>query len=275
MHTTSLRVLLQSAVLILALTPGAYAEFATLSHNPATGAFALTIPTSHGTLICSGAEDASFVNMTARLLGSDTEILLSAATDGSVTDVTATFPIGALAYQLGDFENGSGGELRWSTIPAGSCASLDTLPVLSAVREAFVQLQANRQWESTPSAGAWSKVINYLALFFAGTDFASDCTSMAKPQDNYGCDFPVEGQSCGAWGLCCDIHDECYARENCSALSWSCNCFGPFCWFMCQAGGGSECNVCNLQALQCFGGQPVGQSQCCSDPQHPCGSPRP
>jgi hypothetical protein len=37
-------------------------------------------------------------------------------------------------------------------------------------------------------------------------------------RDNYGCDAVIS--SCGKKGKCCDVHDACYKKYKCTAISW-------------------------------------------------------
>jgi hypothetical protein len=83
--------------------------------------------------------------------------------------------------------------------------------------------------------------------------------------DNWGCDL-LPGRfnwvaSCGPKGVCCDIHDACYARVRCKASSWK----APP-WNKCQI-------LCNGPAVACFtSALPVGPSVCCV--RGNCGKPR-
>jgi hypothetical protein len=92
---------------------------------------------------------------------------------------------------------------------------------------------------------------------------ASDGEFVAKPDDNYGCDWPFDSLSCTSNGSCCDQHDECYAAFDCDALSWA-GLESPL------------CTACNDAVAACitFGynnnGQPSG---CCAAGN--CGDPRP
>ncbi len=40
----------------------------------------------------------------------------------------------------------------------------------------------------------------------------------ALVRDNFGCDAIIK--SCGKNGGCCDLHDACYKKHRCTALSW-------------------------------------------------------
>jgi hypothetical protein len=76
----------------------------------------------------------------------------------------------------------------------------------------------------------------------------------ARLYDNYGCDWPFKDWSCTSSGNCCDKHDECYALNNCNALSW-------------LGLGSLDCINCNNAVQECLeggvanNGQP---SQCCA-----------
>ncbi|CAF2754270.1 unnamed protein product [Rotaria sp. Silwood2] len=76
-------------------------------------------------------------------------------------------------------------------------------------------------------------------------------------RDSYGYDAVVK--SCGNKGKCCDIHDACYKRHGCSAISW-------FCLL-------GNCQQCNLDIMACVVRQNPGVSSCCSAKN--CGQTRP
>jgi hypothetical protein len=96
---------------------------------------------------------------------------------------------------------------------------------------------------------------------FLQTQFTS---AILGNYDNWGCDL-LPGKynwvaSCGPKGACCDIHDACYKRHNCTASSWK----HPF----------STCFLlCNAPAVACFASPiPLGPSECCF--RGNCGKPR-
>ena len=83
--------------------------------------------------------------------------------------------------------------------------------------------------------------------------------------DNWGCDL-LPGRfnwvaSCGPKGRCCDIHDACYERYDCTASSW-------------LSLPTNECQWrCNVPAVACFASPvPAGPSECCALGN--CGRPR-
>jgi hypothetical protein len=79
------------------------------------------------------------------------------------------------------------------------------------------------------------------------------------PLDDFGCDG-FGGVSCTNKGICCDIHDQCYADNGCRALSW-------------LGLGSPACIGCNIDAVACFASPiPFGPSACCYNGT--CGQPR-
>ena len=50
------------------------------------------------------------------------------------------------------------------------------------------------------------------------TNNRNDVDPLEVIRDNYGCDAVIK--SCGNKGKCCDIHDACYKRHGCKAISW-------------------------------------------------------
>lgn len=79
--------------------------------------------------------------------------------------------------------------------------------------------------------------------------------------DHWGCDLPfTKVSSCNRKGACCDTHDDCYARNHCTASSW----VNPF--------ASKACRACNGNVLRCIAHSSPGPSVCCS--KHSCGKPR-
>lgn len=80
--------------------------------------------------------------------------------------------------------------------------------------------------------------------------------------DKWGCDsfHGLTPDSCGENGRCCDVHDECYARHDCSASSW----INPF--------ASRACKTCNRNVVACIAGSNPGPSVCCA--RGNCGRPR-
>ncbi|CAF1407916.1 unnamed protein product [Didymodactylos carnosus] len=79
-------------------------------------------------------------------------------------------------------------------------------------------------------------------------------------RDSYGCD--VSGfvvSDCGQKGKCCDVHDDCYRRNGCSAASWL--------WPV------GACGACNAAVVGCITTSNPGPSSCCKNKN--CGKPRP
>ena len=85
-----------------------------------------------------------------------------------------------------------------------------------------------------------------------------------RAMDNYGCDWPFDSWiSCSPSGNCCDTHDDCYAANNCNALSW-------------LGFASLDCINCNVVVQDCLekGIDNTGQpSTCCAAGN--CGQPRP
>jgi hypothetical protein len=266
--------LLITFIALVLCGPGVRAGLTSLAYNHTTGAFTLSVPTTQGLLINSGTATGAGLNSTATLYGSSTTISVTVTPNGNLLDVTATFPVGRQIYEIGDNGDGMRGRLATTTIPLGSCAQLDTLPIMIATREAFDSLQRNREWESTPDHDEWGQTINNLVFFFLGTDFSADCSAFARPQDSFGCDGFDLTVTCGEHGACCDTHDACYAIHHCSAASWSC-LIPVVGWSsaLCDGGGGASCAICNFVVAACFMGPNTGPSTCCAAGN--CGLPHP
>jgi hypothetical protein len=82
--------------------------------------------------------------------------------------------------------------------------------------------------------------------------------------DNQGCDMLPLAVSCSTNnGSCCDTHDACYAKNQCSASSWLYT--GLLTALI------SKCAACNTAAVGCFAGGGTGPSACCSGGT--CGQP--
>ena len=78
------------------------------------------------------------------------------------------------------------------------------------------------------------------------------------PDDNWGCD-ELQSMSCSPKGVCCDIHDDCYYRNGCSALSW-------------LGLGSPACGACNVEVVACLADTVhIGTSVCCA--MNNCGQP--
>lgn len=250
------------------------AELPAMSYSRSTGDFLLRVPTSQGYLVNSGTAGDGSVDAVAQLEGTKTKIGLVVNVRGTVADVVVRFPQGVLNYQLGDSGDGARGRLISSTLPPGACASLETLPVLVAVREAFGTLnQRERGWERLPNHDDWARVVSNLAFFFLGAEFTDDCKALAREEDTKGCDSVARPLQCGDHGACCDEHDACYAKHNCSVASWGCGAPGIIGGILCFVGGGPKCEQCNMEVVACFIGPPTGPAQCCSDGS--CGDPQP
>lgn len=84
-----------------------------------------------------------------------------------------------------------------------------------------------------------------------------------RAEDNYGCDWPIEGLSCTASGNCCDTHDLCYYANSCDVTSW-------------LGLGSAACAACNAAVTACITagiGTTGHPSYCCTTGT--CGLPRP
>ncbi|UJR17111.1 hypothetical protein I4U23_004007 [Adineta vaga] len=68
-------------------------------------------------------------------------------------------------------------------------------------------------------------------------------------RNNAGCDMIID--SCGQNGGCCDVHDNCYEINKCTALSWIPGVQGMNCW------------GCNWNVMKCVAMQNPGMSSCC------------
>ncbi|UQA59381.1 hypothetical protein [Polyangium aurulentum] len=86
--------------------------------------------------------------------------------------------------------------------------------------------------------------------------------SAGQEYDNWGCDsFLGAGpESCGPNGKCCDVHDACFARHDCTASSW----VNPF--------ASRACKRCNAAVTACIATTDPGPSVCCA--RGNCGQPR-
>ncbi|CAF1058001.1 unnamed protein product [Rotaria sordida] len=75
---------------------------------------------------------------------------------------------------------------------------------------------------------------------------------------NYaGCDALID--SCGPNGACCDIHDDCYAKNKCTRLSWI-------------IPSSIACTKCNTDVVKCIATEDPGPSRCCQNGGKCCGS---
>ncbi|CAF2704027.1 unnamed protein product [Rotaria sp. Silwood2] len=101
----------------------------------------------------------------------------------------------------------------------------------------------------------------FIAIIHCSVTFQRENQDEIDPfgliRDNYGCDAAVK--SCGNKGKCCDVHDACYKRHGCSAISWF------YLW--------GNCRQCNLDVMACVVRQNPGVSSCCSAKN--CGQARP
>jgi hypothetical protein len=95
-------------------------------------------------------------------------------------------------------------------------------------------------------------------------NLASATAGSSAPQDHYGCDLGPLGRktSCSDVGACCDVHDQCYIDNNCTAASWG------------DLDLNSKCQKnCNLPAFSCvlLKTPKPGKSSCCEVGADYCG----
>ncbi|CAF1482722.1 unnamed protein product [Adineta ricciae] len=138
----------------------------------------------------------------------------------------------------------------------------------STIHSAFERLHSIQRINSIPLKRI---PMNYISLIiFLGvmitmihcsiisrTNNRNDVDPFGLIRDNYGCDAVIK--SCGNKGKCCDVHDACYKRHGCKAISWI------YLW--------GNCRQCNLDVMACAVRQNPGKSSCCSAKN--CGQPRP
>lgn len=245
---------------------GPAAAVATLNANPETGEFVLSGGSAFGDLMVTGAFTDHSTAMSAAA-GRDPRTVSLNATHAAVTTVTVNFRgLGTMVYELYDGATVPRGRLLSTTIPAGQCQELDGWPALVSMRNLHETLQkVDRSWERTPQARDWARVLADLTLFYMGSDFSTDCSAMARPQDHWGCDGPASPLTCSEWGACCDQHDKCYQENQCNSASWACFARAQSAYFAkkCDSGGGEVCHKCNVRVKECFEGPPPGKAECC------------
>lgn len=82
--------------------------------------------------------------------------------------------------------------------------------------------------------------------------------------NNWGCDTDTAflNMSASQWGACCDYHDECFERYDCTASSW--------------LGGSADCTRCNQEVVTCMTRSPGPGPSLCTKPENgrACGTYR-
>jgi hypothetical protein len=277
-----------SVVLALLLCTGVSASpgMVSLSVDRATGSFTLNTGPEFQFLTVSGRMDSASTRSTASLPEDPRVLELQSSSGALATTNTVRFVgLGEMTYEFYAGAARPRGRLLTTTVPEGRCKEIDRWPVVVQIAAIQTVLQmVDRSWEHSPQSADWARVLSDLSLFLLGTDFASDCSALARPQDRFGCDPPAAAFSCGQWGACCDEHDRCYSKHGCSSASWGCY-LSEVPWFgrKCEAGGGEPCHTCNKAAVACFAQRPgPGPSECCScteprgcpDGVKPCGAER-
>lgn len=243
------RLIVSFALVLLLMCQSQYVfAITTFSFNSSTGAFSLATAVDGQILSFIGTLEGTDISGTVALSGQSAAftVATSEASPGrSVTVVLADH--GTVTYFLNETLGTT--TFTSSTIPPGECLSVAADPLFVALHHAWNDLMiANRQWELSPEKVRIERSIKGLLLYLLGGAFITDCQSVVKPNDTWGCDG-LHSLDCTSLGSCCDSHDGCYAVHGCTAASWF--------------RGSLDCIACNASAVACFSSGGSGPSECC------------
>ena len=204
-----------------------------------------------------------------------TFLVLSAAAEEVQLPVVGMMSERYRNYDVRGEEYSDGSIHVWATTDDGKRLFDSRYPVRDAGGR-FLKwtYDGDRVTQSTPVTDAMNPTLE--GMFFAGKDVIRMLEGGAKssdgplvrgsngerlhvaPADDWGCD-ELQTLSCSPKGVCCDIHDDCYYQNGCSALSW-------------LGLSSPACTACNIAVVYCFADSVhIGQSACCV--LNKCGQP--